>query len=205
MVSQKKEEKIKKADATQEAQVNDIVDDILDEEMQNIDLNDEGPEYSADGFTMTQEKYETVLNQNSNLEAQILRLQADFDNFRKRTKQEKNSYKGYVVADLAEAVLPAIDNFNHAIRAMEKDEACATHLTGIAMISKQLKDAFAGFGLEEIQVIGADFDPNIHQAIAFEEVEDDEQDNKIIAQFQAGYKVGDKLIRPSMVKVGKKS
>ncbi len=136
-------------------------------------------------------------------EQKILRLSADFDNFRRRTVTEKEQWRQQIVADFAADMLPILDNFRLALQMMQKDEAAKNHTTGVDMIYRQLFAALQGKGLEQIPAVGELFDPKWHEAVSQEKVEDEAQDNLVLEELQPGYRIGDRLIRAAMVKVGK--
>lgn len=130
----------------------------------------------------------------------FLRAQADFDNFRRRTRQEKEEMAKYASADLIASLLPVIDNFERAIEAGKATEPASSLLQGVEMIYKQLKDTLATAGLEEIDCLGKPFDPFQHEAVMREPSEEHEE-GTVIGVFQKGYRYKEKVIRPAMVKV----
>ncbi|MBS4868348.1 MAG: nucleotide exchange factor GrpE [Eubacterium sp.] len=127
-----------------------------------------------------------------------LRQLAEFENFRKRTNQEKQGMYNNGVRDTIEKFLPVVDNFERAVVATE-DKESSTY-KGIEMILKQMLDVMKAIGVEEIPAEGELFDPNVHAAVMH--IEDEScDDNVVVEVFQKGYKHGDKVIRPAMVKV----
>lgn len=127
------------------------------------------------------------------------RLQADFDNFRRRTNQEKEQLTGFVKGDVLKDLLPVLDNFERAL-AVEAEGDTKTFLDGFEMIYKNLKQAAEKHGLKVIDSLGQPFDPNLHQAI--QRVDNDEYEADVICQvFQEGYEVDGRVIRPAMVVV----
>lgn len=127
-----------------------------------------------------------------------LRQLAEFENFRKRTNQEKQGMYNNGVRDTVEKFLPVVDNFERAVAATE-DKESSTY-KGIEMILKQMLDVMKAAGVEEIPAEGEPFDPNIHSAVMH--IEDESCDENVVVEvFQKGYKHGDKVIRPAMVKV----
>ncbi len=139
------------------------------------------------------------------LENQLTRLQADFDNFRRRTRQEKEDWQRNNTAAFCTELLPITDNFGRALQAMKASEADAGHSAGVEMIARQLAELMAAKGVERIPALGEDFDPNWHEAIGQTPVEDEAQVGKVTAELQAGYRIGDKLLRVAMVQVGSKN
>ena len=127
-----------------------------------------------------------------------LRQLAEFENFRKRTNQEKQSMYSNGIRAAVESFLPVVDNFERAVAAAE-DKESPTY-KGIEMILKQLLEVMSGLGVEEIPAQGEPFDPNVHSAVMH--IEDEGCDENVVVEvFQKGYKHGDKVIRPAMVKV----
>ena len=140
------------------------------------------------------EKYEAELAEKEN---RYLRLQADFENFRRRTRQEKEELAAVVTQNLLKDLLPFLDNFERALAA-EGDEGGLR--AGVEMMYKQLVEALKKEGLETIEAKDKPFDPNFHQAVM--RVEDAEkEDGTIVAELQKGYMVKGRVIRPSMVQV----
>lgn len=134
------------------------------------------------------------------LNNQLLRLQADFVNFRKRAEKEKESTISYALESFITSLLPVIDNFQ---RAMESEEDNTNNFfKGVEMIYDQLLKVLNENGVEEIKSLGEDFDPNYHHAV-FAEESDEYQSGKIIEVLQKGYMLKDRILRPSMVKVAK--
>ncbi len=127
-----------------------------------------------------------------------LRQLAEFENFRKRTNSEKLGMYNNGVRDTVEKILPVLDNFERAVN-MSEDKESSTY-KGIEMILKQFMEVLKCMGVEEIPAEGEPFDPNVHAAVMH--IDDEGCDENVIVEvFQKGYRHGDKVIRPSMVKV----
>lgn len=131
----------------------------------------------------------------------LLRVQADFDNYRKRTQAEKEDFAKYVNTDLVLRVLPVLDNFKLALKHQPKDLAGDGWVQGIWHIERQLEQIMTDEGLAEIPALGQKFDPHLHEAI--EEVYSPKPPGEITEVIMAGYRLGDKVIRHSKVKVSK--
>lgn len=129
---------------------------------------------------------------------QAQRLQAEFDNYRKRTNETNKRVKTDGNIEVLEKILPVLDAIEQA-KTMIKDEST---LSGIAIIDRQLNELLKGFGVEKIESIGSDFDPNLHNAVMEEEVTE-EQKGKVVQVYQQGYKLGDRILRHAVVIVGK--
>lgn len=132
----------------------------------------------------------------------MLRIQADYDNFRRRTREEKEQMRKYASLPLLENLLPFIDNFERALISSKEHPDFDALLKGLDMIYDQLKNILEQEGLKVIEAVGQPFNPEYHQAVM--QVEDDEYDEGIIVEeLQKGYQLIDRVIRPSMVKVNK--
>lgn len=125
------------------------------------------------------------------------RLMADFQNFRKRTEKEKADVYSYANEKIMTDLIQVIDNFERALGSECQDQAYAE---GMQMIFKQLTDILKGAGLEEIEAVGHDFDPNVHHAVLTDSNPNFDS-GKVTEVLQKGYKLNGKVIRPSMVKV----
>lgn len=129
----------------------------------------------------------------------LLRLQADFDNFRKRSQAQQEQVACYAAAELVKCLLPVMDNFERALASGGHKEG---YRAGVEMIFKQLGEVLEKQGLEPVETAGKEFDPYVHEA--FMQVEaDGYQENMVVEELQKGYKFKDRLIRPSLVKVAK--
>ncbi len=145
-----------------------------------------------------------VAQEEESLNTKMLRLQADFLNYKARTDKEKTATYRNAVTDVITDVLPIIDNLERALSAENSDNEEVKNLkNGVKMIYDQLYNALQKRGLKEIEALDTKFDPNIHSGIAFEVTEDKEEDT-VVEVFQKGYMVNEKVIRPSMVKIAKK-
>ena len=131
-----------------------------------------------------------------------MRLMAEFQNFRKRVAREKSDIHAYANEKIVGDLLPVLDNFERALDTEGGD--LEAYAKGMQLIFEQLKKALENAGLEEIKAMDETFDPNVHNAVMTETVEDKE-DGTITNVLQKGYKLRDKVIRPSMVAVNKKS
>ncbi len=127
----------------------------------------------------------------------LKRNMADFDNFKKRITKEKDSLYGSILSEVIQNILPIVDNFYNAISAECKDE---DYKKGMEMIYKSILDLLKKYNVEEIPSLGETFDPEYHEAVM--SVEDDTKAEKeIVEVFRKGYKMGDKVIRHTLVKV----
>ena len=141
----------------------------------------------------------TVESVKAEYEDKLMRLAAEYDNFRKRTIKEREMIAASSVGDAVIHLLPAMDNLSRAIAALEGEEDNPAK-QGFVLIARQLDEAFANIGIEKIPAVGTEFDPNLHNAVMHI---DDESvgDNVIVEELMPGYKYKEKIIRHSMVKV----
>jgi len=129
----------------------------------------------------------------------LARMQAEFDNARKRAAKEQQEYRDYALVDAVKTLIPVLDSFDRALRASpEKSEF---HV-GVELIHKQLQDALAKIGVRQISAKGEQFDPRFHEAIEMVDTED-ARDHQVLEELQPGYKLKDRLLRPAMVKVAR--
>lgn len=140
----------------------------------------------------------------SQLEDRLLRLQADFDNYRKRIAREKEDAVRYANESLLEELLPVIDNFDLGMMAAEKASDAKSILMGLQMVQSQFKRFLEEHGVQEINAASGAFDPHQHEAVSQEAAEGVEEGH-IVSQRRKGYKLRDRLIRPAMVVVAKAS
>lgn len=134
---------------------------------------------------------------------QLLRVAADFDNFRKRTKKDLELGERRAKEEVLRELLPVFDNLERAVQAAQGATDVSSVVAGIEMVLKLFEDAAARVGLERIESLGQRFDPTVHDA--FQQQESAEQPpGTILAEYQPGYRLGDRLIRPAMVVVSKK-
>jgi len=130
----------------------------------------------------------------------LARLQAEFENARKRTAREQQEFREYAVADALKALLPSLDSFERALQTSASDKS--EFRGGVELIYKQLQDALVKLGLRPVPAKGEPFDPHLHQAIEMVDTKEVE-DHHVLEELQRGYKVKDRLLRPSMVRVAR--
>lgn len=165
-----------------------------DEDLIQEDNLEEEEEVSEDDLLKL--KYKEI----EELKDQLLRLQADFMNFRRRADKERESAIVYGTECLVCDILPSIDNFQRALESEKEKES--GFYKGVEMIYQELIKKLKENGVEEIKALGEDFDPNFHNAVFMEESNEYEP-GKVTEVLQTGYILKDKVIRPTMVKVAK--
>jgi molecular chaperone GrpE len=132
----------------------------------------------------------------------LLRKTAEFDNYRKRTERERVQLSEAAAADLIEDLLPLVDDMERALKADAGTDDTGAIRRGVELIHKQLLDTLRKRGVTPLDVVGADFDPHFHMAVAHEPA-DGRREGEIVEDFRRGYMLGDRLLRPAMVKVAK--
>lgn len=136
------------------------------------------------------------------LKERLMRLQAEFENFKKRSRTELEDRSRYGTQELMTPLLSVVDNFERALAAKPEGEAAEAFANGVELIYRQLMEILGSQGLEKIQAKGEVFDPNLHQGVMNEPVEDEALVGKVTDEFQAGYTLNKRVIRHTMVKVG---
>lgn len=131
----------------------------------------------------------------------LARMQAEFDNARKRAAREQQDYREYALADALRTLIPVLDSFD---RALQSSPAKSEFHAGVELIHKQLQDALAKIGVQQVSAKGQQFDPRFHEAIEVVDTED-VPDQQVIEELQRGYKLKDRLLRPAMVRVARNS
>lgn len=171
--------------------------DLMEEESTGPEIPQEEQEDEAifKSKAMLEEKENEIIDLNNKL----TRLQADFQNFKRRTEKDRENSISYGIEAIILDLLPVIDNFQRAMAAQEEKED--NFYKGISMIEKQFIEVLERNSVREIEALGKEFDPNLHHAVSA--VESEEEQGTVIEVLQKGYTLKDKVIRPSMVVVAK--
>jgi molecular chaperone GrpE len=135
---------------------------------------------------------------------QLLRSLADLQNYRRRTEQQMEEFRRYATEDLVRRLLPILDNFERANQAFASGASAEATLEGLLAIEKQLRSALAASRVERIVALGQPFDPELHEAVATE-VDPGREDGTVIEELESGYRMADRVIRPTKAKVSRKS
>lgn len=188
------------------------------EKTENVELTEEEtaePVFAEDGEVTDQventsnaeEQLLELKNKNADLETKLeefenryLRLQADFDNSRRRARLDAEAGEKYRAQKVITDILPALDNFERALKMETENEQSGALLQGMEMVYRGLIDALSKEGLAAIEAVGKEFDPHLHQAVMQGE-DANFGSNIVMEEFQKGYMLKDRVIRPSMVKV----
>lgn len=155
------------------------------------------PAPSAEDLTAARDR---LAAQNADLKDKLLRLRAEFDNFRKRVHRERAESHQFAAMEAVRAMLPVLDALERALASEQPDESGENFYAGVQLIERQLREALARLGLQPMEVVGKQFDPYLHEAV--ERVETSEHEDQIILEeWQRGYLFNGRVLRPAMVKV----
>ncbi len=176
----------------------DPVTQVQAEQEQN--LKEAVQEPAVDDLSILQKQLEEQKARAEDFYNRLARLQADYENFRRRTRLEKEELGKYASEQLVLKLLPVLDNFERALEA--EGDSLKDYKSGVEMIYRQFQDVLSLEGLEAIPAVGEPFDPVKHEAV-FREESEKYPENTIIEELRRGYILKDKVIRPSMVKVSK--
>jgi molecular chaperone GrpE len=171
-----------KEEITEEAQA-EVSEDISENKQDDI----------QEEVNPWKEKYDTLNNQ-------YIRLAADFDNFRKRQEQERESLLKYGAENTVKKFIEVMDNFERGLKAIESVDDCEKVKECYNLAYKNFNDVLTKVGLEQIAAVGEEFDPNLHEAV-MQTPTSEKPEHTIIAELQKGYKLGDKVLRPTLVNV----
>jgi molecular chaperone GrpE len=146
---------------------------------------------------------DTLQKERDDLYDRLLRKTAEFDNFRKRVERDRKEMIDWAAADVIGDLLSIVDDFDRALAAEAPPEAQG-YKSGLELIQRQLAELLKKRGVTPVEALGADFDPHLHQAVAYEEVPG-AREGEVVGVMAKGYKLGDRLLRPALVKVAKAS
>ncbi len=172
-----------------------------EQEMTEEDIRevDEKEELESEEETTEVTEIERLQKEIEEMKGLAQRTQADFINYKKRVEKEKRELTVFANEKIVTEMLTIIDNFERALQS-EKENSDTAFYKGVELILKQFTDTLCKFGLGEIDALNQEFDPNFHHAVMQEEAD---EPNKVVEVLQKGYKLNDRVIRPSMVKVSK--
>ncbi len=156
------------------------------------------------GESDLEKKMEQLEKEKNELEDLLKRKVAEFDNYKKRVLREKEEYRVLANKNLVLEILPIIDNFDRALKVADQNQNFKAMMEGLKMVHNQMENLLSNHEVEVIKSLGEEFDPNLHEAYLTEETDDEESANKVIDEFERGYRMGNNVIRSSKVKVAKK-
>ena len=141
-----------------------------------------------------------IRKERDGLQDRLLRQAAEFDNYRKRIDRERKDTSEYAATEFVKELLPFIDDFERALQI--EAPGAESYKQGLEIIHRGLLEMLRKRGVTRIESVGKDFDPHVHQAVSYEAAAD-RRDGEVIEEFAPGYRLGDRLLRPAMVKVAK--
>jgi molecular chaperone GrpE len=162
-------------------------------------LNDQDPEQQQD--ETQPDPLEELRRERDAVQDRLLRTAAEFDNYRKRMDRDRRDLAEYTAGEVLGEFLPIIDNLERALQAAPQDDPLRK---GVELVHKQMLDLLRKRGVKPIESLGTDFDPNFHQAVIHEESAA-HREGEVMEELQRGYVVGERLLRPAMVKVAKRA
>ena len=152
---------------------------------------------TQDGASAVQAELEQLKGEKNQLLDRLARLQAEFDNSRKREAKERQDARDYTVSSTVEPFLSVMDNFQLALKS---DGSVEQLRSGVELILKQMEDALRGLNVVPVESVGAQFDPRVHEALGSVETKEF-PDHQVLEEIRRGYKIRDKLLRPALVKI----
>ena len=163
----------------------------------------DGPQVETDAGEPREPDAAALAKERDELRDRLLRKTAEFDNYRKRVDKERRELSEWAAADVISDVLAVLDDFDRALEAEAPPEAQG-YRAGVELIRRQLGETLRKRGVTPLDALGADFDPHLHQAVAYEE-SPGAREGEIVGELRKGYRLGDRLLRPAMVRVAKAS
>ena len=161
------------------------------------EVRSEEPPVSRGEIDQLQAEYEQLKKERDGLIDRLARLQAEFENARKRAEKEKADYRDYATGSVVEQFLPVLDNFELALKSAGTTEQLKA---GVELIVKQMEEILRGFQVQQVATVGQEFDPRHHEAMGSVERED-LPDQHVAEEIRKGYKLREKLLRPALVRV----
>jgi molecular chaperone GrpE len=163
-----------------------------------LDLEHELPSAEVEETPAVESELEALRAEKANYLDRLARLQAEFDNFRKRSVRDQQDFRDYALAEALKLLLPILDSLDRALKTT--GVSVEDFRSGIELIDKQFHDALSKLGVEPVPTEGEIFDPNLHQAVQMVDT-DEVEDQRVIDELQRGYRIKDRLLRPAMVRV----
>jgi molecular chaperone GrpE len=161
----------------------------------------EAPAAPADSDAPGPSELEAAQRERDELKDRWLRKTAEFDNYRKRVERERREQSDQAVVDLLQDLLLVVDDFDRALT-VDAAENPSAYRKGVELIHGKLHDLLRRYGVKPIEALGAEFDPNLHQAVVHEE-SPEHREGEVIGELRRGYTINDRLLRPAMVRVAK--
>ena len=170
-----------------------------------IDSGKNDKKKTGDPLKVMEARLESVEQESKESYDRFLRVSAEFENYKKRAAREMNDFRKFANESFVKAMLPVVDNLDRAIESSSNDDhSNSSVVEGVNMTLKEILKIFEQFGVKPFQSLGKTFDPALHQAVMQEE-SDDHPEKTILNELEKGYMIHDRLLRPAMVVVSKKT
>lgn len=166
-------------------------------------LAEPDPSAAAGRQAAAEDQAEELRRERDDYKDRWLRKTAEFDNYRKRVERERREQADQAVVDLLLELLLVVDDFDRALT-MDAGDGGSAYRKGVELIHTKLQDVLRKHGVRPLEAVGADFDPNVHQAV-MQEPSETHREGEVIGELRKGYMMGERLLRPAMVKVAKRS
>ncbi len=160
------------------------------------------PEQNKSQLEELRQQLDNLQKERDELFGKLQRLSADYANFQKRAPKQINDTIAYEKQKLIKSLLPTLDNFEHTFQKANSAQNLETFVKGVQIIYEQMLDILKSYGLEPINALGEKFDPSLHEAM-LQKTDPEKENNIVLQEFQKGYKLNDRVIRPSKVIVNK--
>ena len=183
--------------------------DEMNEEHENGSDQEDAPTQGdvggdvVEGRESDTEQLDALARERDEMRDRLLRKTAEFDNYRKRVDKERRELSQWAAADVLTDLVAILDDFDRAL-AVEAPAEAEPYRSGVELIHRQLGELLRKRGVTPLETLGADFDPNVHQAVAYEETPG-AREGEVVGELRKGYRLGERLLRPALVRVAKAS
>ena len=204
MSSKKRKESVEKKQDTDEPKIDKEFEN-LHEEIESEIAIDPPEQHESEELPTEEDLLEKERTKSKNMEERYLRVNAEFENYKKRMIRESSDRFKYFNLDLIKELLPSLDNIDRAISHAKSDNTDVEGMiVGLEMVTKMTHEVFEKFGVTKVKTVGEEFDPNIHQAVGVDD-SDSVPDNQVVEECLKGYTLHGRIIRPAMVRVSGKN
>jgi molecular chaperone GrpE len=183
--------------------------DEMNEEHENGSDQEDAPTQGdvggdvVEGRESDTDQLDALARERDEMRDRLLRKTAEFDNYRKRVDKERRELSQWAAADVLTDLVAILDDFDRAL-AVEAPAEAEPYRSGVELIHRQLGELLRKRGVTPLETLGADFDPNVHQAVAYEETPG-AREGEVVGELRKGYRLGERLLRPALVRVAKAS
>ena len=204
MSAKKRKESVEKKQDTDEPKIEKEFEN-LHEEIESDIAVDSPEQHEPEAEPTEEDLLEKERTKAKNMEERYLRVNAEFENYKKRMIRESSDRFKYFNLDLIKELLPSLDNIDRAISHAKRDNTdVESMIVGLEMVTKMTNEVFEKFGVTKVKTVGEQFDPNIHQAVGVDD-SDSAPDNQVVEECLKGYTLHGRIIRPAMVRVSGKN